>query len=223
MYGARPTLGRALGYRQGMVVTALLTATLNIIGPPQPPSLPPSGAVKLPISASHVGLKYSYVWTEGFIGAGGDVEPPAELTVTEALARCDSSPSCRGITYAGANSTRTPVNVRAPPFSHRVTLAHVLPTLWCGAAVEHFCTRTPSAPIITTLGLGPSYPVPAARCAAGVLQDCFWRAEGFWLERVDQGGQCDPSGTHRRRGRHVALAAASAPGLLHRAEPDARR
>lgn len=81
--------------------------------PPQPPSLPPSGAKPLfEIDAPRrSAIAYDYTWSEGFIGSGGDVEPPAKTTVDKALKHCDALPTCRGITYKGTNSTKDAQNI----------------------------------------------------------------------------------------------------------------
>ena len=84
-------------------------------GPPSLPSAPAHlgsplamrGTPAAPEAAIASLLKYEYKWSAGFIGAGGDVEPPANATVEEALARCDALVRCRGITYAGNKSTST--------------------------------------------------------------------------------------------------------------------
>ena len=92
---------------------------------PQPPSLPPlSAAIDLAslIAAldaegakavaaglavnGSTELTYTYVWQEGFIGSGGDVLPPVQVTVAEALSICDRHARCRGITYSGSNATK---------------------------------------------------------------------------------------------------------------------
>ena len=81
---------------------------------PRPPSLPPD---LLP--ASHLGgalrrtpstSNYTYAWSEGFIGSGGDVQPPQVMSLTAALALCNELPACRGITYKGDNDTTSAVN-----------------------------------------------------------------------------------------------------------------
>ena len=82
-------------------------------GPPSPPRahlgspLAARGTPPAPEAAIASLLKYEYEWQAGFIGAGGDVEPPAHATVDEALARCDALVRCRGITYEGNKSTST--------------------------------------------------------------------------------------------------------------------
>ena len=82
------------------------------------PSLPPDTALKsdkAPFSPWHRPTArkadYTYNWSEGFIGAGGDVEPPQIMTIQAALKHCDSLPACRAITYSGANDTTANVNV----------------------------------------------------------------------------------------------------------------
>ena len=86
----------------------LLASVPSAYRPPQPPS-PPDEVDLLrsrPLPAAEdvavaSTLKYKYEWHEGFIGAGGDVIPPAMATVDEAIARCDVLARCRGITYEG--------------------------------------------------------------------------------------------------------------------------
>ena len=76
--------------------------------PPQPPSLPPSGAARLPKATGLLHsplIQYEYKWSEGFIGSGDDAEPPKMTTVENALKHCDEMPSCRSITYAGSKDT----------------------------------------------------------------------------------------------------------------------
>ena len=98
---------------------SMFAALLGVVLPPAPPSLPPNvgldplSATSAPAEPLAVGseIKYSYHWIEGFIGSGGDVQPPATASVSEALARCDALARCRGITYAGPNDTASPVKV----------------------------------------------------------------------------------------------------------------
>ena len=49
----------------------------------------------------------AFEWRQGFIGAGGDVLPPATFDVAAARALCLSMTNCSGITYSGDNSTTT--------------------------------------------------------------------------------------------------------------------
>ena len=87
--------------------------------PPPPPPFSSTAATPLTSrppphlseAASISLLKYEYKWQQGFIGAGGDVEPPALATVDEALARCDVLARCRGITYEGNKSTSEPQHI----------------------------------------------------------------------------------------------------------------
>jgi hypothetical protein len=89
----------------------ILVAVLGLYRPPQPPSSPSSSAKLTQATPSgweaakpapH--LDYKYVWHQGFIGAGGDVEPPANSTVDQALKHCDALARCRGITYSGGKN-----------------------------------------------------------------------------------------------------------------------
>ena len=47
-----------------------------------------------------------YTWSQGFIGAGGDVFPPNATSPEAAKATCLATPSCLGITYRGDNSSQ---------------------------------------------------------------------------------------------------------------------
>ena len=85
-------------------------AAYGVVLPPQPPSLPPSGADAFSMPPGDVELRYDYEWQAGFIGAGSDVLPPANTTVKDALARCDVDARCRGVTFKGEkNSTKAQV------------------------------------------------------------------------------------------------------------------
>ena len=83
---------------------------------PRPPSLPPDllpasqlgGALDQRRTAST--SNYTHAWSEGFIGSGGDVQPPQVMALTAALALCNEIPACRGITYKGDNDTKSAVN-----------------------------------------------------------------------------------------------------------------
>ena len=91
---------------------AMLLATVPIAHgayrAPQPPSLPPIVLPRSPVLSHGAApqLQYKYVWQPGFIGAGSDVEPPALMTVSDALSECDADARCRGITYEGSNTTK---------------------------------------------------------------------------------------------------------------------
>ena len=95
---------------------SLLMTLLSAVRPPQPPSLPPAGAVALArphdsLAGPRSMVAWTYTWAEGFIGSGGDVAPPVITTLKEALAHCDALARCRGITYAGTNATSGKLNV----------------------------------------------------------------------------------------------------------------
>jgi hypothetical protein len=66
---------------------------------PPPPPPPPCGA------GSGGPPACNYPEAAGYLPAGGDVEPPANLTLAAAQVRCDANLSCEAITFADDNST----------------------------------------------------------------------------------------------------------------------
>ena len=47
----------------------------------------------------------TYIWNQGFIGQGGDIQPPGEYDIETALSICFNLTTCNGITFSGSNST----------------------------------------------------------------------------------------------------------------------